>query len=96
MRVLQNLLVAFALLLAGVIFLAPGSAATESAKTPAASATEPQVAAQASKVASSSSGSHVDFNRDVVPILSNTCYKCHGPDAKDRKAGLRFDVAGAA
>ena len=30
-----------------------------------------------------------DFNRDVRPILSNTCFKCHGPAVK--KSGLRLD-----
>lgn len=33
----------------------------------------------------------VDFNRQVRPILSDNCYKCHGPDAQERKAGLRLD-----
>ena len=33
-----------------------------------------------------------DFNREVRPILSNYCFKCHGPDDKARKAKLRFDV----
>src|SRR4051812_33231264 len=34
----------------------------------------------------------VDYTRDVKPILSNSCYACHGPDQGKRKAGLRLDV----
>ena len=34
----------------------------------------------------------VDFNRDVRPILSGHCLKCHGIDDKARKGGLRLDV----
>lgn len=33
----------------------------------------------------------IQFNRDVRPILSDKCYACHGPDAKQRKAELRLD-----
>jgi hypothetical protein len=33
----------------------------------------------------------IDYNFHVKPILSDRCFACHGPDANERKAGLRLD-----
>jgi hypothetical protein len=38
----------------------------------------------------------VDFNIHIRPILSDRCFKCHGPDANKRKASLRLDIADSA
>ncbi len=36
-------------------------------------------------------GQEVNFDRDVMPILGQKCFKCHGPDAAKVAGGLRLD-----
>ena len=34
----------------------------------------------------------VSFSREILPVLSDNCFSCHGPDESHRKAKLRLDV----
>src|SRR5688572_29054995 len=34
----------------------------------------------------------IHFNRDIRPLISDACLKCHGPDAKANSSGVRLDT----
>jgi hypothetical protein len=38
----------------------------------------------------------VDFTTEIRPLLSDRCFRCHGPDATKRKKELRLDIPAGA
>lgn len=42
-------------------------------------------------MAGNGNASAVRYDRDIRPLLSDRCFKCHGPDAGTRRAELRLD-----
>ncbi len=54
------------------------------------------IAASALTVGAAATAADIGYRRDILPLLSDRCFKCHGPDSASREAGLRLDQPEAA
>src|SRR3954467_1322672 len=43
-------------------------------------------------LATAAEPARISFNRDIRPIMSDTCFRCHGPDKSSRMANMRLDL----
>ncbi len=41
---------------------------------------------------SSAAAAPISFNREILPILANNCFACHGPDEQKRETKFHFDT----
>jgi len=76
-------------LLIGVLLLSGGQSRST------ADATDDVGVMKAAAKSESSEQGRVEFARDVLPILSNHCFHCHGPDQDSKeakRAGFRLDL----
>jgi len=56
----------------------------------------PLLLAAALTTVAATAAERVQFNRDIRPIFSDTCFACHGPDESKNKGKLRLDSLEAA
>ena len=56
----------------------------------------PFLLAAALTTVAATAAERVQFNRDIRPIFSDTCFACHGPDESKNKGKLRLDTLEAA
>ena len=56
----------------------------------------PTLSFAAGAVCSGAAPAAISFNHEIRPIISENCFKCHGPDAKNQKSEFRLDTAAKA